>query len=51
MEWIQILEMRLYMDELVSNGKVAQIIFWVIWTILIIGVIFGFYYLDNEWLE
>ena len=39
------------MDELVSNGKVAQIIFWVIWTILIIGVIFGFYYLDNEWLE
>ena len=38
-------------DELVSNGKVAQIIFWVIWIILIIGVIFGFYYLDNEWLE
>lgn len=38
-------------DELVSNGKVAQIIFWVIWIILIIGVIFGFYYLDNKWLE
>lgn len=39
------------MDELVFNGKVAQIIFWVIWIILIIGVIFGFYYLDNKWLE
>lgn len=38
-------------DELVSNGKVSQIIFWVIWIILIIGVIFGFYYLDNKWLE
>lgn len=27
------------------------IIFWIFWVVLICGMVFGFYYLDNEWLE
>lgn len=27
------------------------IIFWIFWIILIGGVVFGFYYLDNRWLD
>lgn len=27
------------------------IIFWIFWIILICGCVFGFYYLDNKWLE
>lgn len=27
------------------------IIFWVIWIVLIAGLVFGFYYIDNKWLE
>lgn len=27
------------------------IIFWIFWVVLIGGMVFGFYYLDNEWLE
>ena len=26
-------------------------IFWILWIILISGIVFGFYYLDNNWLE
>ena len=29
----------------------GEIIFWIFWTILIIACVFGFYYLDNKWLE
>lgn len=29
----------------------GEIIFWVFWIILIIFCVFGFYYLDNKWLE
>ena len=29
----------------------GEIIFWIFWIILIIGCVFGFYYLDNNWLE
>lgn len=32
-----------------SNGGV--IIFWILWTLLIGAVVYGFYYLDNTWLE
>ena len=27
------------------------IIFWIFWVILIGGLVFGFYYLDNSWLD
>lgn len=36
-------------DNLQSN--VGVIIFWIFWIILIGGMIFGFYYLDNRWLD
>lgn len=36
-------------EHLESGGGV--IIFWVFWIILIGGCVFGFYYLDNKWLE
>lgn len=29
----------------------GEIIFWIFWIILIIACVFGFYYLDNKWLE
>ena len=32
-----------------SSG--GEIIFWVLWIILITIIVFGFYYLDNKWLE
>ena len=37
------------MEDLVSNS--STIVFWVLWIIVIIGVVYGFYYLDNKWLE
>lgn len=39
------------MDILVSNGAFWQILFWIFWIILTGAAVFGFYYLDNEWLE
>ena len=36
-------------DRLESGG--GEIIFWVLWVILIVVCVFGFYYLDNKWLE
>lgn len=36
-------------EHLESGGGV--IIFWFFWIILIAGCLFGFYYLDNKWLE
>lgn len=36
-------------DHLQSNASVT--VFWIFWIILIGGVVFGFYYLDNKWLE
>lgn len=36
-------------DCLESEGK--EILFWAFWIILIFACVFGFYYLDNEWLE
>lgn len=36
-------------EHLESGGGV--IIFWGFWIILIAGCVFGFYYLDNKWLE
>lgn len=36
-------------DSLESD--VGVVIFWIFWMLLICGCVFGFYYLDNKWLE
>ena len=36
-------------EHLESGG--GEIVFWILWIILIIICVFGFYYLDNNWLE
>ena len=36
-------------DCLESDGE--EISFWIFWIILIFACVFGFYYLDNKWLE
>lgn len=36
-------------DKLESNHFV--VVFWIAWIVVIAGVVFGFYYLDNEWLK
>lgn len=33
------------------ESGVGQGIFWICWILLICSCVFGFYYLDNEWLE
>lgn len=33
------------------ESDVGVVIFWIIWVLLICGCVFGFYYLDNKWLE
>ena len=37
------------LDNVNSNSKI--IIFWVVWILIISGIIFGFCYLDNKWLD
>ena len=34
-----------------TNATVAMVMFWIMWIILTGAVVYGFYYLDNEWLE
>lgn len=36
-------------EYLESGG--GEIVFWILWIILIIVCVFAFYYIDNEWLE
>lgn len=36
-------------EYLESSGGI--ILFWIFWVVLICGCVFGFYYLDNKWLE
>lgn len=36
-------------DHLESGG--GEIVFWIFWILLTTGIVFGFYYLDNKWLE
>ena len=36
-------------EHLESGG--GEILFWIIWFLIIGGCVFGFYYLDNNWLE
>ena len=37
------------LNSATSNSKI--IIFWVVWILIISGIIFGFCYLDNKWLD
>lgn len=36
--------------EQLTNGG-GTIVFWVLWVLLTGGLVFGFYYIDNKWLE
>lgn len=36
--------------ECLESGN-GEIVFWILWIILMVVCIFGFYYLDNKWLE
>ena len=40
-------------DETIARleSDFPMIIFWIFWVILIGGMVFGFYYLDNKWLD
>ena len=38
-------------DHLEFSGTAFVIIFWIVWVILTGVVVFGFYYIDNRWLE
>lgn len=34
-----------------TSGVVNQVAFWILWVILTAGSVYGFYYLDNRWIE
>ena len=38
-------------EHLESKEVFLQVLFWIFWTILTGAVVYGFYYLDNEWLK
>lgn len=38
-------------ETLSKEGMIFSILFWVFWIALIIGIVCGFYYLNNEWLN
>jgi hypothetical protein len=38
-------------NRLETNGKIGIVLFWIFWIILTGSCVFGFYYLDNTWLE
>ena len=31
--------------------EVVPYVFWTFWILLILGLVFGFYWLENDWLE
>lgn len=33
------------------ESGIGTIVFWILWILLICGCVFGFYYIDNKWLE
>lgn len=37
------------LEKCTSNGEI--LLFWVIWIIITVALVCGFYYLDNKWLE
>lgn len=34
-----------------TYGRAMIVIFWMVWIVVIGAVVYGFYYLDNDWLE
>lgn len=51
-------DIKLYEDmsieetyEFLEDGLGIIFIFWFVWVCLIVGCVYGFYYLDNEWLN
>lgn len=38
-------------DYMVGSGTASIVLFWVVWIVLTGGVVYGFCYLDNKWLE
>lgn len=38
-------------EDMVNGGVWKLILFWIAWVLLIILALYGFYYLDNKWLE
>lgn len=38
-------------EKLNSDELFVLVIFWVFWILLIVVIVFGFYYIDNRWLE
>ena len=50
-------DLHFYEGETISqvleskNNDYSQIIFWILWIILIIAAVGGFYYVDNSWLD
>lgn len=48
---------RLYENQTIAevledkNRDCSQVVFWILWTILTLAAVGGFYYLDNSWLD
>lgn len=48
---------RLYENQTIAevledkNSDCSQVVFWILWIILTIAAVGGFYYLDNSWLD
>lgn len=44
---------ELSIDETIERleSKWQLIVFWIFWIVLIVGCVYGFYYIDNNWLE
>lgn len=42
-------EINEVVDRLTSEIKI--VIFWIVWIVLICAVVYGFVYLDNNWLR
>ena len=39
------------METMKSSGKISVILFWFAWSILLAGLLYGWFYLDNNYLE
>ena len=40
-----------YIEKAAKGLNTGNIVFWIFWMILTFGLIFGFYYLENRWLD
>lgn len=39
------------LNHKIAGAKTGYIVFWIFWVILIAAALFGFYYLENNWLD